>query len=119
MSENKEKIRYILKFYYKKGKNATQDVKKIYEIYEHDAVSVRHKAGSSVFNLEIFMSMMHLALVNQSLEKSIKSWKKLSKTGTIAVIILDKELNIDHKTVLNYLEKAVYKQNLIFGCHMI
>jgi len=28
MSENKEKIRYILKFYLKKGKNATQIAKK-------------------------------------------------------------------------------------------
>jgi len=28
MSENKEEIRYILKFYYKKGKNATQTAKK-------------------------------------------------------------------------------------------
>lgn len=35
MSENKE-IRYILKFYYKKGKNATQA-----DVYGHDAVSVR------------------------------------------------------------------------------
>jgi len=36
MSENKEKIRYILKFYYKKRTQA----KKIYDIYGHDAVSV-------------------------------------------------------------------------------
>jgi len=37
-----------------------------------NAVSVSHKDGSSVFNLEIFMSKMHLALVDQSLEKSMK-----------------------------------------------
>jgi len=48
---------------------------------------VWHKAGSSVFNLEIFMSKVHLALVDQSLKKS-KSWKKLSKTDTLAVMIL-------------------------------
>jgi len=29
MSENKEEIRYILKFYYKKEKNATQAAKEI------------------------------------------------------------------------------------------
>jgi len=29
-------------------------------------------------NLDILMSKMRLALVDQSLEKSIKSWKKLS-----------------------------------------
>jgi len=48
---------------------------------------VWHKASSSLFNLEILMSKMHLALVDQSLEKSMKSWKKLSKTGTLAVVI--------------------------------
>jgi len=39
MSENKEKIRYISKFYYKKRKNAT--AKKICDVYGYDAVSVR------------------------------------------------------------------------------
>jgi len=40
MSENKEEIRYILKFYYKKGKNATQAAKRICDVYGHDVVSV-------------------------------------------------------------------------------
>jgi len=31
----------ILKFYYKKGKNATQAAKKICDVHGHDAVSVR------------------------------------------------------------------------------
>jgi len=53
ISENKEEIRYILKFYYKKRKNAIQAAKKICDVYGHDAASV-HKAGSSVFNLEIY-----------------------------------------------------------------
>jgi len=39
MNKNKEKIRYILKFYYKKEKNAIQ-TKKMYNVYEHDAVRV-------------------------------------------------------------------------------
>jgi len=40
MSENKVEIRYILKFYYKKGKNAIQIAKKICDVYGHDAVRV-------------------------------------------------------------------------------
>jgi len=40
MSENKEEIRYILKFYYKKEKNG-KTAKKICDVYGHDAVSVR------------------------------------------------------------------------------
>ena len=41
ISEHKEKIRCISKFYYKKGKNATEVANKICNIYGHDAVSVR------------------------------------------------------------------------------
>jgi len=85
MSENKQEIQYILKFYYKKGKNATQASKKICDVYGYDAVSVRGTKLVQVFNLEISMSKMHLALVDQSLEKSMKSWKKL--IGILAVMI--------------------------------
>lgn len=87
MSKNKEKIRYILKFYYKKGKNTIQIAKKIY-VYEHDAVSVYVvQSWFKRFHLKILMLKMHLGLVDQSLEKSLKSRKKLIKTGTLVVII--------------------------------
>ena len=36
-----EKIRYILKFYYKKRKNATNAVNKICVIYRPNAISIR------------------------------------------------------------------------------
>ncbi|KAJ0178217.1 hypothetical protein K1T71_006040 [Dendrolimus kikuchii] len=39
--ESNEEIRYILKFYYKKDKNATQAAKKICDVYGPNAVSVR------------------------------------------------------------------------------
>jgi len=32
---------------------------------------------------------------------------------------IGKELNIDHKTILNDLEKAEYKKSSMFGCQMI
>jgi len=83
MSENKEEIRYILKFYYKKGKKMRLRLLKKFDVYGHDALSYMwHKANSNVFNLENLMSKMHLALIDQLLEKSMKSRKKLSKTGT-------------------------------------
>jgi len=41
MSKNKEEIRYILKFYYKKGKNATQTATKACDVYGYDAILVR------------------------------------------------------------------------------
>jgi len=47
MNENKEEIRYILKFYYKKGKNAKAAKKCVMFMmqYQH----VWHKAGSKRF----------------------------------------------------------------------
>jgi len=64
MNENKEKDQ-LLKFYYKKEKNATQAAKKIGDVYGYNRQYqyVWHKAGSNVFNLKILMSKMHLALV--------------------------------------------------------
>ena len=41
MSESNEEIRYILKFYYKKGKNACKPRKNICDVYGPSAVSVR------------------------------------------------------------------------------
>jgi len=38
--ENKEEIRYILKFYYEKGKNATQAANK-FVMFMDDAILVR------------------------------------------------------------------------------
>jgi len=55
MSENKKEIRYILKFYYKKGMNATQAAKKICDVYGHDVVRVtqnwfkRFQSGKCIF----------------------------------------------------------------------
>jgi len=86
MSENKEEIQYILK--YKKEKNTIQLAKKICDVYKHDAVSVRvAQSWFKRFQSGILMSKMNLAPVDQLLIKSIKSWKKLSKTGTLAVMI--------------------------------
>ena len=39
---------------------------------------VWYKAGLSLFNVEIFISKMHLALVDQLLHKSMKLSKKLA-----------------------------------------
>jgi len=52
MSENKEEIRYILKFYYKKGKNATQAAKKI---CGYDAISVRGTKLIQAFSIWKFL----------------------------------------------------------------
>ena len=64
MSEYNEEIRYILKFYYKKGKNATQAAKKICDIYGPSAVSVRvAQIWFKRFQSGNFDVKMHVALV--------------------------------------------------------
>jgi len=68
---------------------------------------VWHKAGSKDFNLEIFISKTHLALADQSLEKS-EIMKKVEQDRHISDHI-GKKLNI-YKTVLNHLEKTRYKK---------
>jgi len=73
MSENKEFD--ILKLYYKKGKKMRLRLLKKFVMFM-DMMQYQymwHKADSNVFNLEILMSKMHLTLINQSLEKLMKS----------------------------------------------
>ena len=41
MSEITEKIRYVMLFYYKKGKNAAEACRQIVEVYGKNAVSER------------------------------------------------------------------------------
>jgi len=76
-----------------------------------------YKASSSVFNMEILMLKMYLRSSWSITGKIDESWKKLSKICILAVLV-GKELNID-RTVLNHLEKAGYKKNSMFGCHII
>jgi len=77
---------------------------------------VWHKAGSSVSNLEIFMSKMHF---NQSLEKSMKSWKKLSKIGTLTIMIGKERKYRLQNSFKPFEESWIQKKNTMFGCHMI
>ena len=120
MSENKEEIRYILKFYYKKGKNVTQAAKKICDVYGHDAVSIR--VAQSWFkrfqfgNFDIKDAPRSGRPITGKIDEIMN---KVEQDRHISSHDIGKELNIDHKTVLNHLKKAGYKKNSMFGYHMI
>jgi len=107
MSENKEKIRYILKFYYKKGKNAVQAAKKICDIYGHEVVSVRvvqnwFKRFQSG-NFDVKDAPCSGRPITGKVGEIMK--KVEQETGTSASSHdIGKKLNIE--IVLNYLEKA-------------
>jgi len=85
----KKKFDTFWNFIIKKGKNATRAAKKICDVYGYDAVLVRlAQSWFKRFQSENFDIKDKLALIDQSLEKSMKSKKKLSKTDTLAVMIL-------------------------------
>ena len=82
MSDFSKEIRYMMLFYYKKGKNTAQTCRKICEVYSADAVSdAGCRSGLFDFVLEILMSKIDLALVGQSLKKSMKFCNWSSKIG--------------------------------------
>ena len=71
-----------MKFYFMKGKNATQAAKKIGAVYGADSVSDRIVVNGSIdFALEISTSKTHLVLAGQHVKRSIKLFRRWRKTG--------------------------------------
>jgi len=103
MSENKEEIRYILKFYYKKGKNAKRLLKKFVmfgDMMQYQYVWFkRFQSGNfDVKNAPRFDRPIT--------EKVDEIMEKIEQDRHISSHDIGKELNIDHKIILNHLEKA-------------
>ncbi|GBP11395.1 Histone-lysine N-methyltransferase SETMAR [Eumeta japonica] len=114
MSESNIEIRYILKFYYKKGKNATQAAKKICDVYGPNAVSVRvaqnwfKRFQSGNFDVKdeprSGRPVTDKVVVDAILEK-------IEQDRRISSYDIAEELGIDHKTVLTHLKKSwIYKK---------
>jgi len=115
MSKNKKEIRYILKFYYKKGKMLKKFVMFI-DMMQYQYV--RHKADSSVFNLEILK--MHFALIDQLLEKS--KMEKIERDCHISNRSHDIDKKLKHRPQNSFKpfgESWIEKINSMFRCHMI
>ena len=77
-----------------------------------DMMQLRVTAGSSVFNLEILTSKMHLVLIDRIAGKVDEIMEKMEQDRHISSHDIGKELNIDHKIVLNHLKKAGYRRKL-------
>ena len=80
MIEISGEIRYVMHFYYKKDKNAAKHFKK----HTVKMLSVNKGLMNGLLNSvpEIWMSKIHLALIDQSLEKSKKFCNWWGKTTT-------------------------------------
>jgi len=107
--ENKEEIRHILKFYYEKGKKVNQSSKKICDVYGYNAVRVaqrwfkRFQSGNFYVKDAPCSGRPITGKVGEIMEK-------VEQDQLISNHSISKKLNVDHKTILNYLEKAGYKK---------
>ena len=116
MSESNEEIRYILKFYYKKGKNATQAAKKICDVYGPSAVSVR---VAQIWFKRFQSGNFDVKDARRSgrpiTDKMDAIFEKVEQDRLISSYDVAEELGIDHKTVLAHLKKTGYTKSSIFG----
>ncbi|KAJ0174870.1 hypothetical protein K1T71_009978 [Dendrolimus kikuchii] len=113
MSESNEEIRYILKFYYKKGKNATQAAKKNCDVYGTNAISVR---VAQIWFKRFQFGNFDIKDARRSgrpvTDKIDAIFEKVEQDRHISSYDVAGELGIDHKTVLAHLKKAGYTKKL-------
>lgn len=113
MSEISEKIRYILQFYYEKGKSAAQAREKICGVYGQNALSnatacrwfARFRSGNFDVKDAPRSGRPHVENVDEI-------FQKIHEDRHISTRDIAKELNIDHKTVLSHLHKVGYTKKL-------
>ncbi|KAJ0174156.1 hypothetical protein K1T71_010302 [Dendrolimus kikuchii] len=113
VAESNEEIRYILKFYYKKGKTATQAAKKICDVYGPNAVSVR---VAQIWFKRFESGNFDIKDARRSgrpvTDKIDAIFEKVEQDRHISSYDVAGEVGIDHKTVLAHLKKAGYTKKL-------
>ena len=113
MSEISEEIRYVMLFYYKKGKNAAQTSRKICEVYGADAVSerrtqkwfVRFRSG----NFDVKDRPRSGRPVTEKVDEILQLVKQ---DRHVSYQEIANALRINHMTVWNHLKKAGYAKKL-------
>ncbi|KAJ0176514.1 hypothetical protein K1T71_007693 [Dendrolimus kikuchii] len=109
----------ILKFYYKKGKNATQATKKNCDVYGPNAVSVR---VAQIWFKRFQSGNFDIKDTRRSdrpvTDKIDAIFEKVEQDRHISNYDVAGELGIDYKTVLMHLKKLGTQKSLIFGCLM-
>ncbi|KAJ0179078.1 hypothetical protein K1T71_004790 [Dendrolimus kikuchii] len=112
-AQNLRKIRYISKFYYKKGKNTTQAAKKNSYVYGPNAVSVR---VAQIWFKRFQSGNFDIKDARRSgrpvTDKIDVIFEKVEQDRHISSYDVAGELGIDHKTVLAHLKKAGYTKKL-------
>ncbi|GFV42089.1 histone-lysine N-methyltransferase SETMAR [Trichonephila clavipes] len=119
MEVNKEKIRYILQFFFDKGENASQAAEIVNDIYSADTVTVNYvqfwfrRFRSGTFDVKDAPRTGRPVVENVDKIAEIIEVDRHVSCRSIA-----QELKIDYKTVLNHLRKVGFlKKSSMFGCH--
>ncbi|GBP64534.1 Histone-lysine N-methyltransferase SETMAR [Eumeta japonica] len=119
MDEFNVEIRYVLRIYYKKGKNATQAAKKNYDVYRPNAVLVRVvQKWFKRFKSSIFDVKDELRSGQPVTGQAYAILKKVKQDRHISSYDIAEELEIDHKTDFTHLKRAGYTKRLILASHI-
>lgn len=113
MEVNKEKIRYILQFFFDKGENASQTAEIVNGVYGANTVTANYvqfwfrRFRSGIFDVKDASRTGRPVVENANKITEIIEVDRHVSSRSIA-----QELKIDHKTVLNHLHKARFKKKL-------
>ncbi|GFW35719.1 histone-lysine N-methyltransferase SETMAR [Trichonephila clavipes] len=113
MEVNKEKIRYILQFFFDKGENASQVVEITNGVYGPDTVTANYvqfrfrRLRSGIFDVKDAPHTGRPIVENVDKITEIIETDRQVSSRSIA-----QELKIDHKTVLSHLRKVGFKKKL-------
>ncbi|GFX38399.1 histone-lysine N-methyltransferase SETMAR [Trichonephila clavipes] len=118
MEVNKEKIRYILQFFFDKGENASQAAEIVNGVYGADILTAsyvqfwfrRFRSG----NFDVKDAPRTGKPVVENVDKITEIIQDDQHVSSHSII---QELKIDHKTVLNHLRKVGFKKKLDVWCH--
>ncbi|GFW15559.1 histone-lysine N-methyltransferase SETMAR [Trichonephila clavipes] len=108
MEVNKEKIRYILQFFFHKGENVSQVTEILNGVYRADIVTANYvKFWFLRFRLGIF-DVEDAPRTGMPVVENVDQIAEIIE-GSRSII---QKLKIDHKTVLNHLRKVGFKKKL-------
>ncbi|GFV26015.1 histone-lysine N-methyltransferase SETMAR [Trichonephila clavipes] len=118
MEVNKEKIWYILQFFFNKGENASQADEIVNGAYGVDTVTANYvqfwfcRFRSASFDVKYAPRTGRPVIENVD-----KIGEIIEVDRHVSSCIISKELKIDNKTVLNYLRKVGFKKKLDIWGH--
>ena len=113
MEVNKEKIRYILQFFFDKGENASQTAETVNGIYGPNTVTEKYvkfwfrRFRSGIFNVK------HAPRPGRPVVENVDKITEIIEVDQhVSSHSIAQELKINHKTVLGSLHKAGFKKKV-------